>query len=291
MADEITKNKIAGIRKKMKAGIASSLEMAMVAQWELEHPKGRPRKSDNSNQNVENQINPESPGRGSGATPETGSPEIHNILPGGNLQGSNLPPIDIAQGPSMGGAGTNASGAAPNSSQSSQTNFASGATTNSNTPPNSTGPTMSSKEAEASASMLADAATKILGELNESNRKQGFPALGEQLIGLFHFSVKRMGIRYGAAIDEEAFDATAVIGLAGFVGYNSWKAHKKAQEESIFEKKNSPQSESSKPKEEVKANEQRNPAAPPNNGANGHVAPVGIIRSGRFIPAEKGGVF
>jgi hypothetical protein len=283
-----TANSIAKLRKKIKAGIASTLEQSEVEQWEREHPRGRRPKSKTSTPESASQTNPETQGQGTGGASESGSPTIHNELPGSGI-GHNLPPIDMST--STFNSNANASGAGTNSNASSQPNFASHATTNSSStspPPN--GPAMSAKEAEASADMVAGVVTKILSEVNDSNRSHGFPAIGEQLIGLFHFSVKRMCIRYGAAVDEEAMDATVVIGISGFVGFNSWKAYKKAQDEPTFATKNTVENQPPKPPEKVSVpSEQPRAAAPPNN--NGYTAPAApIIRRG-FLDATKGGIF
>jgi hypothetical protein len=281
MSDIVNKNKIAAIRRKIKGGTASDLEKALVAKWEIEHPRGRPTlaKTDSSS-------NPESVERDTGATPVSGNPTptVETQLPGmGATTEPNLPPINVnpatGQSQSSANAGGAASNTIPNTGATQSTHTASGAGTNN-------GPRMNSAEQEASAEALATMATEFLNGFNEYNRGKGFPALPDKFVALFRFSTKRMAMRYGANINEEQMDATVIVGCAGFVGYQTYRAYR-SDEESKPTTADTPQPRNVEKEVII---EQRNPNPSTNVAGNNGTIPrtggpqtIGIVRK-QFDP-------
>ena len=86
------------------------------------------------------------------------------------------------------------------------------------------------EQVKASAQYIADMATQVIGEMNNYNAKNGTMPVTEHALKLFHFSVKRMAEKYGAAIDEDTYHQLVIVGVGGFVSYNSFRAFRKTKE-------------------------------------------------------------
>jgi hypothetical protein len=288
MSDIVNKNKIAAIRRKIKSGTASDLEKALVAKWEIEHPRGRPTLAKTDSSSNPESVDGVAPERDTGAASASGNqtPTVETQLPGmGATTEPNLPPINVnhatGQSQSSANAGGAASNTTPNTGATQSTHTASGAGTNS-------GPRMNSAEQEASAEALATMATEFLNGFNEYNRGKGFPALPDKFVALFRFSTKRMAMRYGANINEEQMDATVIVGCAGFVGYQTYRAYR-SDEESKPTAAGTPQPRSVEKEVII---EQRNPNPPTNSAGNngngtiprtGGPQTIGIVRK-QFDP-------
>lgn len=303
MSDVITKSKIATLRKKVRAGTATALERSMVEQWEKDHPRGRPKsKTDASDASPTSGPGERAGGEASVSADSNSTPEIHSTLPGSGTVPVDLPPINVnPTGPLP---NHNASGAANSSGPSaagpsSTAHSAPNAGTNGNNQSPPKAPQMSPQEAEAGARMIADMATKVLGEFNDYNGNHGKPKLGEQLLGLFHFSVKRMCMKYGAAIDEDTFDGAVIVGMGGFVGFQSYRVYKEEKEKQGFGEAGKSAAApnhnvQSKPQEpirekEVRPNVQPNPIPTPNGEAH-RPGPIVPYRYSDTVAAAIGAV-
>ncbi len=224
---KVKANRISTLRKKVEAGKANYLERAEVQAWDASKAKnGRKPKSSSGG-------TPSQPAETSQDAPQARQepPQVFSSLPGGSgVDSSQLPPLNVPPGPVPGvGDASNASGAGgPQTSQS--------------IPPNGSGdPSVSSastsskkmapEAARANGEMLADMATKVLSEFNEFNRAHNGPALGKEILSIFHFSVARLATKYASDVDEDTYDTAVVVGMGGYVGYNSYRIHKRLKKE------------------------------------------------------------
>jgi hypothetical protein len=214
--------RISRIRKKDPKS-RTQIEKALLADWESKRKKsGRP------------QVTASTPG-GPPVAPDSNeaSVSVQTELPGSAKGGATLPPLDVDLGNSGVSSDAEGAGEAASSAQE-KANGQSSASAAQNTSHPPKHPAMSADEAAAQGKMVADIATSILATVNKANGEAGAQTLSDDLIKLFHFSVSRMSVRYGAAIDEETYDGVVICGAAGFVGFQSWKiskAKKKAMQE------------------------------------------------------------
>ena len=264
------------LRTKIKAGKATQLEKAEVDKWDqTKSPRGR--KNGEPLGRVESKV-------------ADSKPEVFSTLPGMGSSSDSLPPLNVAPGfmagqipPPSAGPSTSASNAAghvPSSNTAGTANsHASGASQNK-------APAMNAAEADASGRMIADIITGALRTANDYATTSGFMPLPEQFFTMFHFSVKRLSIKYGGAMDEDTFDACVIAGSGGYVGVNAFRTYKTKKEQELWEK--------SAPK--VQSSPQNNEATAPINEKVGKVnGPVPrdvpgnpISQAGALVPFSAG---
>lgn len=233
---------IAALRKKVGNGTATTDEMNEVRQWDSIPRRGRKPKITVPATGETPPPGNTGPGKpGNQATPDSpssdGKVEVFSSLPGMESQATTttLPPLNVDPGfhqPNASAAGN----PAPSQSQGQTTGpSAPNASTNGNAS-SGTPPKMGPQEAEATGQMVASLCTGLLKDLNDYARDKGQIAIGEQFLAMFHFSVKRLTMKHGNAIDEDTMDYTVVCGAAGFVGFNAYRGWKIEKDAALWDK-------------------------------------------------------
>lgn len=220
--------KASRIKKKIAAKTATNVEKAFYDDWQSKL-KLKKRAKPASPRTSTPDVAPAAPDAKAASWRDGQAPtEVMNTLPGSGGKGAELPPLDVGSGDGASSLPSNG----PTASDASDSSSSSGESTSSSArSAQPTSPAMTAEEAEASGKMIADLATQILGEFNAHNAKHGAPALGEEILKLFHFSVKRMSIKYGGQIDEDTYDSMIIFGSAGFVGFHSVKISRQKKKE------------------------------------------------------------
>jgi hypothetical protein len=225
-------------------------------------------------------------------------PQVHSTLPGEGAKGEGPPPLTVPpeSTPGIGDGTTSGPSAGADSAGASAGSTAPGPSPGAGSAgPKSRGPAMTPDEAESGANMAADLCTQIVHELNSynvNNGGNGFPP-DSNFFKMFHFSIKRLAFKYGAAIDEDTYDACVIIGVGGFVGYNSWQTKRRMEKEGKIPPKGQAQQP---PKQEQSNNGQRKQPAPngsagttvsaPTNGIRSDASqPVALVPKGKFDPS------